>query len=259
MQAVMPTRGRKRAFGIASKIQLVGRIWICMSELQTRRRSLGTVAGRGDCIRRPEASNTHISRPGTTPAMTGKIAMAWLISDAAHRIGRGKTGPNAAGECQLQKPTYINRLLRRRRGSLPPYGAEAGGAPVWLETFHVAVAARYGAQKQAAELPNRGPARGARLGESRRARNCPQACIPTAVCPASSRDSASHASVAPHRSPRLRRLAPTRAPTAPSTINPRWGTGRRRKSARPSGPVCRPIGDLGGEVGIHRSPFPPAR
>ena len=105
------------------------------------------------------------------PSMTlvMKIMMAGFISDAAHRMAtEAKRAQNAAGEHQLQKPTYISRLLRRRRGSLPPYAAEAGGALVYLKTFRAAVAARYGAQKQAAELPNRRPAREVRLGESRR-------------------------------------------------------------------------------------------
>ena len=72
--------------------------------------------------------------------------MAGFISDAAHRMAaEAKRAQNAASEHQLQKPTYISRLLRRRRGSLPPYAAEAGGA--LGKTFRAAVAARYGAQK----------------------------------------------------------------------------------------------------------------
>ena len=45
--------------------------------------------------------------------------MAGFISDAAHRMAaEAKRAQNAAGE--TAKPTYISRLLRRRRGSLPP-------------------------------------------------------------------------------------------------------------------------------------------
>jgi len=52
-----------------------------------------------------------------------------IISDAAHR---GETAPKRGKRMPCKKPTYISRLLRGRRGSLPPYAAEAGGALVWL-------------------------------------------------------------------------------------------------------------------------------
>ena len=126
---------RKRAFGIAGKIQLVGRIWICMSELRTRRRSLEPSPDTR--LHAPSRSRRRqpFAPQAMTPAMTrkdhdgkGAHRRRKVISDAARRMAEAKAGRNAAGECQLQKPTYISRLLRRRRGSLPSCAAEAGGA-----------------------------------------------------------------------------------------------------------------------------------
>ena len=77
MQAVMLTRGRKRAFGFAGKIQLVGRIWVLDERVTTRRRSPDTVAS----LPVPRQATTIFRAPqAMTPAMTGKMAMTDVLS-----------------------------------------------------------------------------------------------------------------------------------------------------------------------------------
>ena len=81
--------------------------------------------------------------------------MAGLISDAAHRMAaEAKRAQTRQANANCKKPNYISCLLRRRRGSLPPYAAEADGAlGCGLKTFRAAVAARYGHRNRRRNCP----------------------------------------------------------------------------------------------------------